>query len=71
MSKQKLVTTKEFIQLATIFVIGCALCDFDFNYTTEKECNTIEVNVVTVITEVDTALWNGFRGIGNPDYKMD
>jgi len=59
------------IKSILFFILCYALGNSDFNYTTEKECNTIEVNVDTVITKVDTALWNGFRGIGNQEYKMD
>tara|TARA_Y100000592_G_C5451542_1_gene309005 strand:- start:343 stop:558 length:216 start_codon:yes stop_codon:yes gene_type:complete len=45
---------------------GCSYGKHEINKTEV----TIEVDTIG-LTEVDTLLWNGFRGIGNPDYKMD
>jgi hypothetical protein len=70
MKKQKLMTTKESIKIGIIFVICYVLGSCETSYTTENNIQQ-EISDTIVNFEADTALWNGFRGIGNQEYKMD
>ena len=70
MSKQKLITTKESIKIGIIFTIFYALGSCETSYTTENNVQQ-EISDTIVNSEVDTTLWNGWRGIGNPEYKID
>jgi len=69
MSKQKLITTKEFIKVAIFFIIFYALGSCE-SYTTENNTQQ-EISDTIVESEVDTSLWNGFRGIGDQEYTID
>tara|TARA_R110000782_G_C14576502_1_gene388008 strand:- start:68 stop:283 length:216 start_codon:yes stop_codon:yes gene_type:complete len=71
MEKHKLMTTKEFIKVGIFFVVFFTLGSTE-SCSYEKENNVQqEISDTIVNSEVDTALWNGWRGIGNQEYRMD
>jgi len=69
MSRLKLATTKEWIKFSIIFSIFYTIGSCE-SYTTENNIPQETSNTI-VESELDTALWNGFRGIGDQEYTID